>query len=706
MDETVSSTKNDENSQPDYAEYLNKHFAQNIAAFKKFFPEIASRFEAYTPRRSIEFIPMHDGVFNVFFPDTGQSFYQEDPIDISKKQVEEFISSDIELFHGSYEHDPFGQLHYKYLNRIFEILDESGCSLSEVSVKDAGGVPNCVMLGCGCGYQLAQLYKNIDVLNLVLIEPDPDLFFASLYVFDWDYHLTYCKENNFNFYVIIENSPGLVFEEIYSFYIRYGTFLACSFAGFKHYESDSMQKIVTMLEDGFSAIGTKVGFFDDFMFGASHGAASILAGKSYVLDEPMKKEFSNLPVFIIGNGPSLDKDLDFIKENQNKVVIVACGSAVDTLYHSGIKTDFYANTERSVDTDEVVLSIKEKEYFSNVILIASDTCHPNLFRCFDNTALFAKKNEPFYKILYDNFPSVRKFACVDYMNPLVGNMGVAGSVYLGFNRLFLFGMDNGKRYENTRIHASNGEFYINNKNFEKDACYNLNLSAKGNFCSDCKTNDLFMTSAFMISQLLSLHKDVLCANCSDGIAIKNTIPVRSETLAVEFESFNNIDKVALRNYIVRERTAPIHLSKDEIEKVFDSSIFVNVCAKLRQILCTEFDSKSSCIGNMMLANKYMYDFTQNYAYFYAECIYPTMQTFFINIVFCLFNSGSEENGLANARKVIELAVDFLNEAPYVFAHLPYYVMGEHKKYYQNQKVGRDMPHCKAPDMPNDLPLKI
>ena len=42
------------------------------------------------------------------------------------------------------------------------------------------------------------------------------------------------------------------------------------------------------------------------------------------------------------------------------------------------------------------------------------------------------------------------------MNPLVGNMGVSGAIYLGFNKLYLFGLDNGKKIESYDVINSLG----------------------------------------------------------------------------------------------------------------------------------------------------------------------------------------------------------------------------------------------------------
>ena len=55
----------------------------------------------------------------------------------------------------------------------------------------------------------------------------------------------------------------------------------------------------------------------------------------------------NMPAIIVGNGPSLDKEIDFLRKNQDNFVIFCSGSALKPLYKAGITPDFQVEIERS-----------------------------------------------------------------------------------------------------------------------------------------------------------------------------------------------------------------------------------------------------------------------------------------------------------------------------------------------------------------------
>ena len=49
---------------------------------------------------------------------------------------------------------------------------------------------------------------------------------------------------------------------------------------------------------------------------------------------------------MVGNGPSLDLLLDFLKENEKNCIIFSCGTALKPLKTHGVKVDFQIEVER------------------------------------------------------------------------------------------------------------------------------------------------------------------------------------------------------------------------------------------------------------------------------------------------------------------------------------------------------------------------
>ena len=85
--------------------------------------------------------------------------------------------------------------------------------------------------------------------------------------------------------------------------------------------------------------------------------------------------------------------------------------------------------------------------------------------------------------------------------------------------------------------------------------------------------------------------------------------------------------------------------------------------------------------------------------FYYNLIDSSIQTFFIIINYCLFLSKNESECVRKANEVKRLLIDFLQESKDLFNYLPNYVMGRHREYFSNGKVGKSTKNCVAPPLP-------
>ena len=144
----------------------------------------------------LQFFCTENRIPNVYLSDSHQCLYPyTDPFEVCKKQVQDKINNaTLEINYFGIENDPYGQISYKYCNQAVRLSENN--TNSEVFIKVLETIPNCLMLGCGLGYQLAYLYEQKEIFNLVLIEPDTDFFFSSLFTFDWANLLDYIHNSN------------------------------------------------------------------------------------------------------------------------------------------------------------------------------------------------------------------------------------------------------------------------------------------------------------------------------------------------------------------------------------------------------------------------------------------------------------------------------------------------------------------------------
>lgn len=676
--------------------FLSERFNENIQSVKKYLPDIASEFEHYQPQNKIKFICNKNGVPNLLFLQNNELFFKDsDPFDFCKKQINILLSG-----HASHRKFKGGLVKEGYFQDKFlsQIINESKFETKEFeSIKNTGYIPTAIIFGIGLGYQIAELLEQIDVQNLILIEPDKDIFYASLHTFDWVNLLTFFSANNLGLKIITEENTCI--KEILDYMDRHGKFLASNIVYYVHYETASIKTLRTDVEKALIDMTIGMGFIDDYLYGISHGCNSILNKKSFVIKTELPQDIQNFPVFIIGSGPSLDNDFSFIAKNQDKAIIIACGTAIDALYHYGIKPDFYANTERDHCTAQVLETIPDQKFLDDIILLAADVCHPLTVDKFKFTALFGKAEEPLYKYIIENYPQYKSIQYVTSMNPLVGNMGVAGAVYLGFKKLFLFGIDCGTVIKN-KAHSSETKLYSEYGRSDDVEEYRSNEVVEGNFELTCGTNQLFQMSVRKIEEILRLNADVKCVNCSNGCKIQYTIPIRSALLAEEFDKKNEIDKIHFKKTFINNKITTINLSEEQIYNLFKHQPISKLCSNLIEFISKKRNCVIDYIWMMEEISEHLAYLKTTTEYFLcSSCILPTLNHCFVVMTQALYLHAKEDNVLDIAENIKNVIIDFLTELPELFEKLPNYVMGEELKNFPDGLVGRELPHCKTIKFP-------
>lgn len=692
------------------SDFLIDRFATNLEAFRKYIPDVAKNFEHYRPKRSMEFFCTTNGIPNLVFCDNNEIFYKVyDPFELCKKQVEEILNtSHLLQTRYDYEWDPFGQIHFKYLNKIVQISKET--ESQKFTPMQLGSIPNCVLIGIGLGYSLAYLYERVEIANLVIVEPNLDVFFASMHTFDWANLLQFLFENHYGINLMLGQTPVQFGQDIQNYYNKHGRFLSGSWLGIVHYVSKDIKQIADIIMRDFDSLHAAMGFYDDHLFGTCHALQAVLDGKNFVRnDVKLKPNYVNAPVFIIGSGPSLDHDIPFLRKFQDKAIIIACGTAVDTLYHAGIKPDFYANTERTAEIIQALKTVPDEHFYDDMILLAGDVIHPNTTKMFKHTAIFGKIDEPFFKYF---FAMVPQFRCVDFvqlMNPLVGNMGLAGAIYLGFRNLYLFGLDNGKKVGLQNMHSKYTALYGSCGNSDTTGSYKVGKILPGNFGGEVETTYFFELSARNMGYLLENFKfddPVDCKNCSDGIKINGSTPMHSEDLWEQFSKRADLKKEKFRDFINHEKTVNFKMTKDDIKSLFNPELFDETVDRVTKILEKKCEPRLDTILQLEEVSEILYYLQQHYStFYYAFALEGTLQTMFIMLTRALYAQQDEKACLEVCHHMQDVVLEFLDESKVLFRYMPDYFMRDHRKYYPDGKVGKDYPITKAPNLPPLFNLK-
>lgn len=716
------------------ADFLISRFKKNIEAFRKYYPEISDKFENYVPQKSIDFFCSNSGTPNMAFTGDKKSYYEEycstqyrdfeieqfeklitksdsnksidytDPKEFTRFQVKDILKGKINIFNNYCGEDPYGQFHYKYFANISKIYQQKFKG-DVCTVDDARIVPLFFMIGVGLGYQLWELYKKIDIFHLVIIEPDNDVFFASLHTFNWEKLLKKINADGNKLTIILEANADTIGDKFSECFIMQGFYTLGAHFIYLTRESESNYRIIDELKKRFRLLPSSYGFFDDRLFGASHCVNHLLQKKHFVNTTELSPKFRDLPVFIIGSGPSLDNDISFLRKYQDKAIIIACGTALDVLYHAGIHPDLYANTERVPEIRQALSVIQDPLFFKEIILLCAHVCHPSVVRMFEHTAIFSKLDENFCDYLSANL-KIQRIHPIVRMNPLVGNMGLSGALAFGFRNIFLFGMDCGKKVSFESNHSDYTTLYKKRGYSDDNSFYNSTFVIPANFSGVCGCNDIFYKS--LLSMQISLKEflnedNFSCINCSDGSLIEGATPKHSKELENVFSHYPDINKKEFISYVDHERTVSFDIKKCDVNKVMYPEIIEKICNNILSMVRNKPKTVKECLLICKKINDYLNEIGKDQSLTYFQrTIESAVCAPLVIITSSLFEDKDKESCLKQANDILCILEDYLTEIPEIYLKMPNYVMGDHKNYYHNGKVGRDMPHCPAPDFPQEI----
>ncbi len=392
---------------------LPLRFSQNIAAFRKYIPHIADMYESYQPIRPFRFFCNENGQPNMAWIDDDVAVYGDEPYLICETLVKEFMDKGgLSKFSFSQEANPLGFMHVEYLNKLNAYLDD--ISIREEPLRKVPTeVPTALVFGVGLGYHLGYLYEQCKIGTLFLFEPDLDLFYASLFCFDWAPLLDYLHKENLGLHILLGQDEDTIFNDFASAIHSRGSFLIANAFIMWGYQNDKIKSLIERIQREYYLLVMGWGFFDDNLIALSHTVDNIERTVPFLIqDNKIPSEYNRTPIFVIANGPSLDASLPVIEKNKEKAILISCGSAISALHKVGIKPDIHVETERTKIVYDFLVNMNDPDYLRDILFLSTDVIHPYCSTLFEKTVLMFKRSEPGVILYNVNFPYLQKYAAL------------------------------------------------------------------------------------------------------------------------------------------------------------------------------------------------------------------------------------------------------------------------------------------------------
>jgi len=498
-----------------YEEKVKERFLKNYFFLRENTPGLLKKAEA-EGHGDWRVIVGADGSLNAVFG--GQLLYPFNPRKLARQQVEDLMRNPKRIVIPSFPMSSEGKLiHSKYYSRISRL--HRSLKISSF-IYDGKNIPVMIVFGMGFGYHVIELIRRFNIQHMIVIEPVSALFRLSLYAVDWEEIFNYFKREGRSFNVIIGDEEEQLKEEIN----RKFSFISPAFTSyifiFEHFSAPIFNRIKEWIVTEFVETPLLWGFFDDEIWSLKHTIGNLRNGVPiFYGDRPVE---SDVPVFVVGSGPSLDLTLETIKRFSNRAVVVSCGTALGALYRAGIKPDVHVEIERT----EIVfktLSELDRSFLKDIPIVGMNTLYPKVFKLGKRGYMFLKPNDTGSALLPPDIPRLFN------SNPTVTAGAISLMASAGFRRFYLFGVDLGSRTESE--HHSRLSGYYSEKSILKSFSPNYDRILPGNFGGTVLSNLLFYYTKIAVEiNIRRFNLEVY--NTSDGAKIEGAHPLPAEEITL------------------------------------------------------------------------------------------------------------------------------------------------------------------------------
>lgn len=303
--------------------------------------------------------------------------------------------NDVKKFPATYRSQPSSEssrINYRYHQLItqFDTARQDcvqACDESSNSDKSLF-YPSLLINGIGMGYELDCFIEQADIHELkiaVLLEPDEELLLLSLCASSWLEKLAKRIDlrEHFTFFL---DEPKEGYKQSFAavFYTQYGSALASSLF-FSPVHTDASKQAVKAYIRSHQQVMFAANY-DDNRFHINHAIANLYRGAQLLSKRAQDR---TTPIVLVGNGPSLDRNMAWIKHHADKAIIVSCGTSIYTLYKAGIVPDFHAELEIVKLVAEMKTNMPADK-LKTVDLLATISSHPMLTEVFGDSFLIAR----------------------------------------------------------------------------------------------------------------------------------------------------------------------------------------------------------------------------------------------------------------------------------------------------------------------------
>lgn len=443
------------------------------------------------------------------------AYFNYNYLDLSERRNKRYTRVQLSHFTDQSVDEEAGQ----FMSRLYKEMEDKKIDIGDMS-QDAPSY-YYVSFGVAFGAHLLEDIEKYAPAHLVLIEPNVDLLFHSLSVLDWRTIVDKMNAKQGSIHFILSQDEENIASGLLAVISGYNFFEIDGMVLHHHYDNPSISGGIASFKKRYTTVLQALGFFFDETIMLTNAHRNLWGGQGRLYKRQKQKKL-NAPVFIVGSGPSLDKDLPHIKKWQDKAIIISCGSAILPLLSNDIQPDFQVELE-NVAIERMMSGVAEKYDLSSICLVSAVTVQPSITQYFQDIIYYHRESLSPFLFLSGDFSTALK-----YPGPTVVNTGLGFAQETGFKQFYLFGADMGKRDPDGLHHSKDTYHYTPNANSPVDE---YNYEVKANFGGVSYASEgLYHAKTVIDTAMRTYNSGCSYYNCSDGAAFMYALPFLSERL--------------------------------------------------------------------------------------------------------------------------------------------------------------------------------
>ncbi|QKF68391.1 motility accessory factor [Arcobacter venerupis] len=306
------------------------------------------------------------------------------------------------------------------------------------------------------------------------------------------------------------------------------------------------------------------------------------------------------PTLLIGAGPSLGKNLKWLKENQDKFILVAIGATYKKLFDNGIIPDIVTTVDPNFRIlNRTHFNLNDVELLKNTMVLASINTPTKILDRFNQEKLFLYEVVDTFK---NNSNAYNGISIGEITLSLLLDMNVKEIYLLGTDLAFdeKTGSSHFEGYVNKREDFENNKSKVDEVLETGNSSREEFIQVKGNKRDKVVTNRIFALSINQYVRIITLFKKPfqnIYNLCEDGAYIKGTI-------LKNINDIENYKDIEIKDFLFSnlEKISEFGLLKNEFAQL---DIKINNMKFIRKTLNEQFKKQKSSNNILKFNDKFL-----------------------------------------------------------------------------------------------------